>query len=153
VGKEKAISLLSDYLKSGDPWEKGVHQRNVALICRLLFVAPGGGWELPKLGNPFGNSKEQPDTSHFPIFPLAIVDGVPFFVIMGYSGTGGSIEGTRSLARCTELRIIDTDFVEVDGNFLKAARKLVADEFFQPLHPKQGDLKYMSEFILKQAGD
>jgi hypothetical protein len=146
LGAERAISVLSDYLQTGHDFEK---ERNVTCICRLLFVSPPGGWGKPSFGQPFPFDMDQTAIPRFPTFPLVVVDSVPFMIVEGYLASGILREGTDSIAQCTKLRLRDSDLA--DSGFVNAARKIIADETFQSLYPRQSERAHMSELLLKQA--
>ena len=97
LGKERAISLLRQFLKEMN----GNNEREsaVAFICRLLFIAPEGGWPPVNPGVPSPTFDAQVAAKRFPQFPLAVSDGVPFFLLWAYTNNGGVSKTLRPRAR------------------------------------------------------
>jgi hypothetical protein len=85
LGKERSIAALREYLLTKPTnkkvFDNGANEK-VLFICRLLFVNPKG-WHPPGLGGPHPNINAQV-AKQFPLFPIAISNGVPFLLIRGY---------------------------------------------------------------------
>jgi hypothetical protein len=92
LGKEKAIVTLRDLAMRSDGTK-------VIPLCRLLFVAHEG---RPFRAPAFGGPAECPrsDHGHWPLEPIAIVDGVPFLITDGYVLAGWPESGASYLEYC-----------------------------------------------------
>jgi hypothetical protein len=144
LGKAKALDALHNYFKENVG--RGDEQEKIILICRLLFVNPNG-WQIPMLGTP-----DPPVTTngmaHFPIFPLALSDGVPFLLVHGYSGDGMFDNPLDELRLCERLSIITNDLSQT--NYAGACRDLIANTNFTQLYTERGS-DIMSNIIYQQA--
>lgn len=80
AGPEKAVAMLRKPIK-GVTYGCDPH-----VLCRMLFKAkPGGEFRRPYLGAPwFIFTREE----GWPLEPIALVDGVPFYVVTVYQGHG-----------------------------------------------------------------
>lgn len=79
VGRDKATVVLADFAKRSE-WNES---RCVILLCRMLFRAKvNGEFRRPSIGEPhfFGRT----ECKEWPLEPIELVDGVPFFVVRGY---------------------------------------------------------------------
>jgi hypothetical protein len=77
LGKERGAATLLELAKT-----RGGSKAIV--LCRMLFVAkPNAEFRRPALGAPvfIGGTK-------WPLEPIALIDGVPFFVVLGYALKG-----------------------------------------------------------------
>jgi len=98
---------------------------NVVYVCRLLFIAPEGEWEEP-WGSYNRNALKEivhqdsgfvaSERGKFPLYPVLLVDGVPFVVNMGYfvSWQGPAQptlpnEARTTLDKCRSLDLIRRD--------------------------------------------
>ena len=86
-GKDKAIKMLEEGKMNGQ--ELG--EDGLFVLCRMLFVAKKGAeFRRPAIGAPL-SFKIEGGMQDWPLEPIALVDGVPFCVVMGYS-LGGKAE-------------------------------------------------------------
>lgn len=113
AGREAAVKALEGYLAlaAAEPEERvrfSLDGERVAAIARLLYVPRDGGPALPALE--IGVTGAVPkDGSTWPLFPLALRDGVPFWV-------AGTVEGVRS----GELAKRTLAWCEANGRFRAA---------------------------------
>jgi hypothetical protein len=140
LGKERALTVLRDYLAS-----RGDHDK-VHIICRLLFINPKG-WEPPQLGAP------QPDINEaaadeFPLFPIALSERVPFILVDGYSLEGAEELAFGCLDLCKRLEMIKEDYPTT--GYELAAEALTRRGSFRQLFQKE-DQPRMAAMILRQA--
>jgi len=80
-GKEKACDTLKALAKDISL------NKQVIVLCRMLFTSkPNQEFRRPRLGAPgyLGDT----ENSDWPLSPIEIVDGVPFLISPGYSGSG-----------------------------------------------------------------
>jgi hypothetical protein len=74
-GKEKTAAILKEAIEK--------QQHGVIVLCRMLFRAAGAGqFRRPSLGGPFFLGTT--DFKQWPLEPIEIVDGVPFFLVNCY---------------------------------------------------------------------
>jgi hypothetical protein len=81
LGKDKACARLRELARHKDEDER----ERVFVLCRMLFVAkPGLEFRRPLIGFPhfIGGGED------WPLEPIALVDGVPFYLVYGYSLAG-----------------------------------------------------------------
>jgi hypothetical protein len=129
LGKDRSLLVLSEYLKGESDSQK---EKTVASMCALLFVPPPSGWRLP-----FGTFPEvhEDRTFDFPLFPMAISDGVPFMVVATYGFNGSGIfpeAGKDMIKSCSGLEMVRTDFRT--SGFGKAAEDLITSKRFKLLY-------------------
>jgi hypothetical protein len=139
-GKEKSLAALREYLLDGGDNDK------VLVICRLLFVNPKG-WEFPILGAPVPEINEDASKT-FPLFPVAISEGVPFLLVEGYTLNGKAEPATECLKLCEGFALVKEDYL-VSG-YEKAARALIETKTFRGLY-READKREMVEMVLRQA--
>jgi hypothetical protein len=144
LGKEKCLTALRKYVVSAE------NNETVLIVCRLMFVNPKG-WEPPHLGssNPKINAKV---AKQFPLFPIAISNGVPFLLIRGYDIGGVPEQATKCLKLCEGLSLIEKDY-PLTG-YEKAARDLVQMDAFRLLYEPRYDAENsrgMARMIMHQA--
>src|SRR3974390_1128656 len=87
IGKDESLSLMTEYIqarrKAGDDYKE---ELKLLFVCRLLFVNTDG-WKPLMLGHPV--PEVNPDVANeFPLFPIALSDGLPFNLVNGYAGIG-----------------------------------------------------------------
>ncbi len=162
MGKEKSLNFLEEYCRQEKVRGTAQYSMNVLCICRILFVPPSDGskesWHeydekhsIPVM-NPNTLAK-----ARFPLYPMAVVDGVPFVLDdVGISAGGDWIESwvdpKDSLNRCRGLELIHSDLPTT--GYARAALKLIRSEDYQqaysPNAPDAGHLRYK---MLLQAID
>jgi len=85
------------------------HDRQVVILCRMLFAAkPNGEFRRPLLGMPgfIDSAGDAPGTletavlHNWPLEPISVVDKVPFSVVMGYMLAGVAESSGSYLAYC-----------------------------------------------------
>jgi hypothetical protein len=103
LGKDKSLATLREYLEKNDGEHPKVH-----VFCRLLFANPKG-WRPPGLGGPDPEVNAEV-AKQFPLFPMAISNGVPFLVIRGYNLGGVQESAWKSLKLCESLSLIEKDY-------------------------------------------
>ena len=140
LGKDKSLAALRTYLTSGGDNDK------VLVICRLLFVNPKG-WGAPILGQP-SPSINQDTAKKFPLFPVALSDGVPFLLVEGYQLEGLPESANDCLKLCEGFALVKEDYSTAD--YEKAARALTQTKEFRQLY-QEADRQAMADMILRQA--
>jgi hypothetical protein len=143
LGKEKAIEVLDEYVTQPDP----TGTENALYICRLLFVSTNG-WKALSLGQvaPTINTNAR---ARFPLFPVAITNGVPFFLVEGYRGGGRGSSPIMCVESCKGLSLIPADLSGT--NYDVAALALTQSREFLELYPKSPEREEMTEMIVRQA--
>ena len=143
LGREEALRALKNYAKQTE------HQENekIFLICRCLFKNPRG-WKQPILGRPSPLIVSD-NTRKFPLFPLAIKNGVPFLIVEGYElqGSPELVDGCMQL--CGHLPLISEDMPET--NLKEAAQRLVTSKEFKELYAKPDYAENMAKLVILQA--
>jgi hypothetical protein len=147
LGKEKALAVLKEYHReigdAGDPGER----KKLHLICRLLFVNPQG-WATPRLGHPSPEINWS-QVEQFPLFPLALSDGVPFLLVNGYSAGGYTTDTPeKCIQLCEGFSLVTADLSAT--NHLDAAIDLVQSDKFKRLYANTNGFTEMSEMVMEQ---
>ena len=87
---------------------RGETADQVFILCRMLFTnRPGSDFRGPGLGQ-----ADFPDAtfkSDWPLEPIALVDGVPFLLVQGYTVNGVSESGAEYLDYC-EAHCVWSDY-------------------------------------------
>lgn len=95
LGKDEALKLLHEEAKHEVFFGYDVH-----ILCRMLFCArPKQDFRGPGLGQPSLIAGEYQD---WPLAPIAIVDGVPFFITYGYHLAGMPESSEKYLSYCEQ---------------------------------------------------
>lgn len=145
AGKTAAFQALQEYTLSDQAFRDPLQEEKLIYVCNILFVNPEGWSRL-------GGEPETDETiaKSFPLFPVAMSDGVPFILIEGYViGGFTGISGTGQVRKCFGLQTIDHDLSTT--GFKKAAEDLVESGSFQRLYKNPRDRERMAEEILHQA--
>lgn len=147
AGKSAAIQGLERYNQL-HPEDVGPLDRKLIHVCRLLFVAPDG-WPHLNLGRPVPETDSK-IANRFPLFPIAISDGVPFMLVNGNQMYGlPSTTCAYDVQKCRDFQLID-HYYPTTG-FEKAAQDLIQSELFQNLYKDPKDKEQMAQEILNQA--
>jgi hypothetical protein len=142
-----AIQALERYNQL-HPEGVGPLDRKLIYLSRLLFVAPDG-WPHLNLGRPVPET-DNTIANQFPLFPVAISDGVPFVLVNGSQMAGvPSTTGAYDVQKCKDFQLIDHDYPT--KGFEKAAQDLIQSELFQKLYKDPKDKEQMAQEILNQA--
>lgn len=125
----------------------GKNDEQIFILCRMLFSKKKkGGFEPPSLGGPalIGGSK----FSDWPLYPIELVDGVPFFVVRGFLGAGEGLHADYYLHYCMEnCDWSKVEFSQKDSGQLKEAldKLLMSNKWRRPLTMEE------REFLSKQV--
>jgi hypothetical protein len=141
LGKDKSLAVLREYLARDHEHDK------VLVVCRLLFVNPKG-WDAPIIGVPVPHIDDA-SAKRFPLFPIAVSEGVPFFLVKGYWVEGRGESAAACLKLCQEFSVVKEDY-RLAGR-ANAARTLAQTESFRRLYGGDKEASRMSEIILRQA--
>ncbi len=147
LGKSEALKILSRHIRDNGPAGDPREEKKVFLLCRLLFINPKG-WDRLKLGHPVPEINWNA-AEHFPLFPIAVSDGVPFLLVQGYRMGGVGESPEDCVKACESLSLIPADLPE--GGYAKAAQALVGSDEFQRLYSEAEDTKRMASVILRQT--
>jgi hypothetical protein len=94
LGKEKACKQMAQLAKRGDAGQ-------VAILCRMLFCMKAtASFRAPRFGAPIYLGKTSDDD--WPLSPIELVDGVPFFIVFSYNLNGQRESSCRYLDFCVE---------------------------------------------------
>jgi hypothetical protein len=140
LGREKCLAALRRYLAAG-----GEHDK-VLVLCRLLFVNPKG-WEPLHPGKPEPLVQAE-GRKHFPLFRVALSDGVPFLLVDGFAYRGPPILADGCLKQCEGLSLVGEDYPA--SGHERAARALVQSGPFRKLYPARV-VRQAEEMVLEQA--
>jgi hypothetical protein len=128
MGREGALEILRMYFAS-DPMDLRKDE-DIQIICRFLFVRPGG-WEPPTLGDPFPYASPN-GADRFPCFPVAASNGIPFLLASGFMVGGGGPQSWATLVDCQHLPLIDHDMEVCNRNrAVAAAEALTSSDTFK----------------------
>lgn len=150
AGKREALAGLTEFTQK----HQDAPQMDDKLhwVCRLLFVNPKGWKQLGGIGSHDPNGFDEDVARRFPLFPIAMSDGVPFIISDGgyiFAGVPGpDFFGWHDVALCHDFTMITADLPT--RNFQKAANKLVQSELFQKLYPESNKQANMTYEILNQ---
>jgi len=92
-------------------WQAQVHQRHaIAVLCRMLFEPPEGQpFRRPALGAT--TFLDGTSYSDWPLEPIEIVDGSPFYIAQGYMGAGLEFSALAYTKYCIrEMRLRRTRY-------------------------------------------
>jgi hypothetical protein len=147
AGKIGALQAMQQYVQihkqSGNP----LQEQMLIYVCQILFINPEGWAQLG--GDP---ETDESIAKSFPIFPIAMSDGVPFLLIEGHVIDGvPATSATEQLRKCEDLQVIGRDLPTKD--FKKAAQDLIHTELFQNLYKNPHDRDRMAQEILNQADE
>jgi len=78
AGPERAVAELRDAVAVGVPADGPL------LVARAAFVPVEPGASLPRLELGRPDVDEETASRHFPLFPLALQDDIPFLLVTGY---------------------------------------------------------------------
>jgi hypothetical protein len=129
LGKAQAIEVLkSDIQQHGDDMK-------IMCICRLLFVNTNG-WKPVEGADFYREMVHTNILGQFPLFPMALSEGVPFFIFRGFDVDGRlAEEGADDLQLCEAFPMIPADLPEFNyHDYQKAALKLIRSEPFLKLY-------------------
>lgn len=87
LGKDKALAALSEYLRVADGFGSGM-RTSLFLILRLLFEVPENPGYMPPMLVGAPTPSEPKDPKLMPLFPLALIEDVPLYLIHGYTLAG-----------------------------------------------------------------
>jgi len=147
LGKEKALAILKQYdRETGSAHPEEWHK--LFVLCRLLFVNPQG-WTPPALGHP-DPEIDWSQTRQFPMFPLALSDGVPFLLVSGFT-VGGYSPNTpdKCIELCEGFSLVAADLSVT--NHLDAAINLVQSDKFKHLYSNTNASWETSGMVMEQA--
>jgi hypothetical protein len=145
LGKDQALRLLE-----ADSHEHPQHDFDIMYICRLLFENPKG-WRPIGGAAMYGALVHTNILDQFPLFPLTLSDGVPFYIFEGYNLGGRISESAYGCCKlCEGFPMIAADLS--DANFETAARDLIKSEAFRKLYLDPGESSKMADMVLDQAG-
>jgi hypothetical protein len=150
LGREQALATLREFSASLKSPQLMREERKLHLICRLLFVNEKG-WKPPRIGAPWPEV-DWTVAERFPLFPLAVVDGVPFLLVRDYQMVGASEPGADALKVCEKSEIITNGLprLQVSG-YRQAALRLTRSDLFRQLYKDTNDVSAMTEMIMQQA--
>lgn len=148
-GKSNALAFLKRHLDDTKLNRTQMLEANnrVLFVCRLLFVNPQG-WSEPAIGQPDPLTRVGA-AAHFPLFPMAVVEQVPFLLTEGYGVLGSPESAIFCLKRCEGFSLIRTN-LKTTG-IPEAAHKLIESPEFKNLYADEASQMRMRERILEQA--
>jgi hypothetical protein len=106
LGKDKALQALRAYdqlCQSGDTHRQfryDLDEQRIFLMARLLFVRSDHDPRMPVMGIGGTYLDDLRDNPHWPLFPLALEDDVPFFLVGGFNLGGVPESPTVHLDYC-----------------------------------------------------
>jgi hypothetical protein len=165
TGKGSAMRILRDYYAGGysvpDPRQS--RELTVICTCMLLFTPPKEGWLEPWSHAPLVFDTMRYDSSakkQFPLYPIAVSNGVPFLLTTGYTPAQGPLrardipdEGKRFLDLCEHLELISTDLPSTKHD--DAAKALIDSAGFKGLFKvaPNASIAIVRGWVLDQAKD
>jgi hypothetical protein len=88
----------------------------------------------------------------YPLFPLALMDGVPFLLVQDYQLSGASEPGASALKLCDKCEIITNALPQLqESGYRQAASRLVRSDLFRRLYKDTNDLAAMTDMVMQQA--
>jgi hypothetical protein len=144
LGKPGAVRVLRAYLNA--EWPPDLRRdQDVQILCRVLFENPEG-WKPPALGAP--HPQLASDTSRFPLFPVAMSNGVPFLLVQGYSVGGGGMRSHLTLEQCERLELLKEDLRPCSrGEAMAAADALISTEAFKAIGGDAGRTRAQAKLV------
>jgi hypothetical protein len=99
LGEALILRVLEQYCQRADQGASGSPD-NALLVARVLYVPKDERHPLPRLALGAADLREPHDPSLFPIFPLHLVEGIPFLLIGGYVLGGEALPAMDYIAWC-----------------------------------------------------
>lgn len=150
LGKDQALDVIRHHLLENDKYAAPDQWTKILIVCRLLFVNTNG-WQPPRLGQPVPNV-DWKVARQFPLFPIALSDGVPFLLVRDYNAGGFTSDtADKCVKLCEGFPLISTDLPE--QGLKDAAQNLVKSELFQGLYSTPESKEDANIMILEQASD
>ena len=84
-----------------------------------------------------------------PLFPIAVTNGVPFFLVGGYDISGLPVSAAYCLQACSKLSLA-TNTLATSG-FETAAERLIQSPSFRALYVDMEESQHMKNHVLTQA--
>jgi hypothetical protein len=149
IGKNRTLSAMKEYAAQVGDGRDPMDGEKLLLVCRILFINEKG-WQTPALGQPVP-ANDWKYAEQYPLFPIAISEGVPFLLINGYRSGGMSRDMTPDacIQDCEKLSIRSQLIPE--GNYKKAAEELINSKYFQQLYVDPKWKEIMTAEIRAQA--
>ncbi len=129
LGKEKALAVLRAYHKLCRGNRDAFDEQRIFLIVRVLFEHESGTMPRMNIGGP--------DVSEegWPLFPITLVDDVPFMVCNGYSLAGKAESPTVHIDYAeTSCKLRATPLAPKSSPAVAAANLLNAHAGIKPYH-------------------
>jgi len=124
--RDQALKILKSDLKENRDDVK------IMCICRVLFINTNG-WKPIAGAEMYKEMVHTNVLEQFPLFPMALSEGVPFFIFRGFDLGGRLAEsGGEDLQLCESFEMIPADLPEF--TYQKAALKLIRSEPFLKLY-------------------
>ena len=147
LGKERALQALRAYdqlsrdLSRGDRSKYHVDEYRILPIVQILFEQP----KPFRLGE---SDMDAPGKFHWPLFPLALVEEVPFMVVSGYSLEG---RGERPADRLQDGLTMRAEPLAPRRTALEAADELIQSPAWKALRLQPGNVGRKTWQIRYQA--
>ena len=122
----------------------------IIALCRLLFCNTNGG-PIPALGQLNPAIDMAVARKEFPLYPLAISDGVPFLLFKGMGGSGRFTTGKETIKQCETLEMCTNKFAV--NRFRAAAEKLIQSDAFRRLYKDQMGFEKMAQMVVDQCDE
>lgn len=155
LGKEKAITILRTYiaLSTSDPGRSeqyDLDEQRVFLVLRLLFVQKYGKIGMPPLLIGASDVVVSHLNSSWPLFPIAVVNQIPFLLVSGYTLGGFPQNPLDHLDYCLQFCQLRHKPIEPESSSVDAVESLLASERWQTLIPDEREYWYRG-MLYRQA--
>lgn len=154
LGKENALAALEAYERLawapvGGEQHDSLDDERVFLILRVLFMRNDGNSVMPplRIGSPDVPPPEDP--AAFPLFPLAVVEQIPFLLIDGYQLGGLPERASEHIRYCREHCRLRPAPLRPQAPPLDAVEALVQSEAWRALVP-EGEARQRYARMLRQ---
>jgi hypothetical protein len=156
LGREKALAALHAYLRLANPmsdrvWPYCLDEQRVFLVSRLLFVRKDGMSEMPSMQIGLAVPRIRPVDSDWPLFPLAVVDDVPFCLSYGYMLAGRAQSPLEHLTYCEQKCVLRNKMMSPSGSPLDAVEHLTSSDYWKRLFSDPSDEILVKSLVRTQA--
>lgn len=127
LGHDGSLVALRTTLERSDSGGQDTAEK-VLLVARVLYTPKGGNLSLPSLQRGQAEPSEPSDQTLAPLFPVHIIEDIPFLLIAGYRLAGQAPPAGDYLAWCEHEGILRSNPISPGPEPLSAADKIINSE-------------------------
>lgn len=134
LDKDFVFRVLEQYCHRANQ-EPTQRSDNALLVARVSYVPNDRRQPLPRLALGAPDLKEPQDPSLFPIFPLHLVEGIPFLLIGGYVLGGEAMPPMDYIAWCARHCALRPEPLGATDDPVAAINRFLATSAWRQLAP------------------